>query len=110
MSTIEEMKIKKDVEGLIKAMMDGDSDTRMYASIALAEIGEVAVKPLIQVLKEGDEDVKWDAALALAKIGKSAVEPLKNALKDEDEKVRYYASIALGNMWLQGHDFREDTE
>jgi|Deesub1362B_J571_1020462.scaffolds.fasta_scaffold00357_6 HEAT repeat protein len=107
MASIEEMKANRDIKGLIAVLMTEDGDRRMYASIALSEMGEDAVKPLMKVLKEGNEEVKWEAAMALSKIGEPAFELLKKALEDgEDEQYRYYASIALGYMWIHGHDFK----
>ena len=108
MSDIEKLKKERDVRGLIEIMMNEEGDKRMYASIALSEMGKEAVEPLIEALRKGNEDVKWEAAMALAKIGEPAVEPLKKALEDDDEKFKYYASIALGHMWIQGHDFKAE--
>ncbi|HID43320.1 MAG TPA: HEAT repeat domain-containing protein [Archaeoglobaceae archaeon] len=108
MADIERLKLEKDIKGLIEILMTEEGDRRMYASIALSEMGDEAVEPLMRALKEGNEDVKWEVAMALARIGEPAVEPLKKALKNDDEEFRYYASIALGNMWIQGHDFKAE--
>lgn len=110
MSTIDEMKKNRDIEGLIKLLMTGDMDQRMYSSIALSEMGEEAIEPLIQVMRVGSEDARHDAAWALSKIGEPALEPLNKAMEEGDEKLRYYASIARGQMWLQGHDFKPEYD
>jgi HEAT repeat protein len=74
---IEEMKRKKDVEGLIKALKDKNSNVRKKAEAALVEIGKPAVKPLIEALKEENFLVLDCAVEALGKIGDAkAVKPL----------------------------------
>lgn len=56
-SRVERMAIKKDVEGLIKALKDKDWTVRKRATEALGEICDRrAVEPLIQALE--DEDVR----------------------------------------------------
>lgn len=109
MSNIDEMRASKDIDGLIHVLKNEEGDARMYASIALSEMGAEAVEPLLGALKEGNEDVKWEASIALSRIGEPAVEGLKEFLDDEDEEVKYYASVALGQMWLQGHDFKGES-
>ena len=91
------------VEPLIQALKDGvrespEMDSKLTAmeqinrwreflrgiSIALAKIGEPAVKPLIQTLKEEDEMVRRKVADALGEIGDTrAVEPLTQSLTDK---------------------------
>jgi HEAT repeat protein len=91
------------VEPLIQALKDGvrespEMDSKLTAlekinrwreflrgiSIALAKIGEPAVKPLIQTLKEEDEMARRKVADALGEIGDTrAVEPLTQSLTDK---------------------------
>ncbi len=90
---IEKLKEKKDVHGLIKALKYQDSNIRMFAAIALGEIGdERAAAPLTQSLKE-KEKVRNEVLEALVKIGDSAVDTLIMALKDE--KLQEGAKVAL---------------
>ncbi len=108
-SNIDEMKANKDIDGLIQVLKNEEGDARMYASIALSDMGADAVEPLLGALREGNEDVKWEAAMALSKIGEPAVKRLKEFLDVDDEEVKYYASLALGQMWIQGHDFKGES-
>jgi HEAT repeat protein len=90
---IEKLKEKKDIHGLIKALKYQDSNIRMFAAIALGEIGdERAAAPLTQSLKE-KEKVRNEVLEALVKIGDSAVDTLIMALKDE--KLQEGAKVAL---------------
>jgi HEAT repeat protein len=82
---VKQMKAKKNVRGLIKALgYQKDARVGQAASFALGEIGDPrAVKPLIAVLKDHKEDVRKAAAIALGKIGDPrAVEPLIAVLKE----------------------------
>jgi len=94
---IEELKARKDVKGLIRALKNIWWDVRKEAALALGEIGdEKAVEPLIEALKDSSWSVRWSAAFALEKIGdERAVEPLIEALKDNDSLVRLEAACAL---------------
>jgi HEAT repeat protein len=90
---IEKLKEKKDIHGLIKALKYQDSNIRMFAAIALGEIGdERAAAPLTQSLKD-KEKVRNEVLEALVKIGDSAVDTLIMALKDE--KLQEGAKVAL---------------
>jgi HEAT repeat protein len=90
---IEKLKEKKDIHGLIKVLKYQDSNIRMFAAIALGEIGdERAAAPLTQSLKD-KEKVRNEVLEALVKIGDSAVDTLIMALKDE--KLQEGAKVAL---------------
>jgi len=66
---IGKLKEKKDVDGLIKALRDKDSDIRLEVAYALGEIKDKrAVEPLIQALKDEDNFVREAAVEALEKI------------------------------------------
>lgn len=101
---IEKLKVKKDVEGLIKALKHKDRDIREKAAKALGKIkGERAVETLIQALKDEGTWVRQEAAKALGKIkDKRAVRPLIQVLKDcryEDAGgVAEEAAEALGKI------------
>ncbi|MBA7502605.1 hypothetical protein ES706_01198 [subsurface metagenome] len=97
---VEKLKAKKDVEGLIKALMHENLDLRWKAARALGEIGDKrAVQPLIQGLKDVNDYVRDHAGRALGKIGEPALEPLIQLLKvEEDTKVTYHVEMALLNI------------
>jgi len=68
-SDVEKMKANKDVEGLIEALKDEDSNVRWRTVYALGEIGDGrAAEPIIEALKDKNSDVRWQAAEALEKI------------------------------------------
>lgn len=73
-----DLKAKRNVKGLIKALECEDRNIRRYAAGALGEVGDKsAIETLIQALKDEKWDVRWKAAEALGLIGDSrAVEPL----------------------------------
>ncbi len=81
---IEKLMEKKDVKGLIKALKYEDSYIRMFAAIALGEIGdERAIAPLTQSLKDEEEEVNIEILKSLVRIGDPAVDTLIIALNDE---------------------------
>lgn len=109
--SVEEMKAKEDVEGLIRALDNWNSETRAEAVKALSEIGdESAINPLVRTLQDEDRHVREEAANALeilnwtpvndtenayyliakvqwnelVNLGEPAIEPLIQALKYED--------------------------
>ena len=77
--TVEAMKARCDVKGLIRAMQRepvGESDRREAAK-ALGELrSPLAVQPLVAALNDDRDDVGWEARWALPKIGTAAVIPL----------------------------------
>lgn len=99
---IEELKAKKDVEGLIKALQyKKDWRIQRQAAEALGKIKDIrAVESLIQALKDDDMHVREKAAEALGRIGdKRATELLIRAREeDEDYDVRIDATEALGRI------------
>jgi len=98
---IEQMKAKRDITGLIKALgYQKDKSVRMSATMALGQIGDArAVDSLIAALKDENSNVRGNIADALGKIGdKRAVVPLIFALKDKDYGVRRAAVDALGKI------------
>lgn len=81
-----QMKVKKDVKGLIKSLGDEDSYVRQEAAKALGEIGDKrAVEPLIQALKKSGKGTAERNAVvwAIGELGDTrALETLKQALND----------------------------
>ena len=106
---IDDLELKKDVEGLISALRNDNYLIRRDAARSLKRVGdEQAVEALIAALKyETWEDdytvliaVRESAADALGIIGdKRAVNPLIQSLyEDSDEEVRWKAAAALGKI------------
>jgi HEAT repeat protein len=97
---IEKLREKRDVDGLLKALVHKDAETRRKAAVALGDLGDAqAVEPLIAALKDEDERVRMAAAYALGKLGDSrAVEHLLPALKHRDWFVRQEAAVVLGEL------------
>jgi len=94
---IEDMKVRKDVQGLVQALKAGNPAIRRSAALALGEFGDSrAVEPLIEALRLSEQaflsNIDFDfnmqfmdiIASALGKIGEPAVGPLIHALKDVD--------------------------
>jgi HEAT repeat protein len=99
----EELKKRKDVEGLIGALKyQGDGDIRADAAFALGDIetDERAVKPLIQALGDNYFAVVAGAAKSLGRIhDAAAVEPLIQVLLDSEAlTARSNAAVALGEI------------
>jgi len=105
---IENLKAKRDVEGLIKALK-GETFTdaaqaldklREEAAQALGELRDKrAVEPLIEALGHKYPGDRMYAANALGEIGdKRAIEPLARAYHDNNQYVRYYVVIALSRF------------
>ena len=94
---VRELKKKRDIDGLIRALKHQVEGIRQKAAAALGRIGDKrAVEPLIQTLRDRHSNVRAASAFALALIGDArAVEPLTQALKDKDKDVREIAALAL---------------
>ena len=97
---VEKLLAKGDINGLIKALNDGDAGLRYRAATALGEFDDDIV---VQALKEALYDehlvVRYSSADSLAKIGaQSAVTDLRRALKDKQWIMRKKAALALGKI------------
>ncbi|MCB2209826.1 HEAT repeat domain-containing protein [bacterium] len=99
---IAEMKAKKDVSGLVKALDHKKYKIRMDAAKALGEIGDSkAVKPLFEILGGGNYNTTFDGVVksALKNIcGPAYFDQLIAALSDENSGVRKAAAEALGDL------------
>lgn len=102
---IQELEARKDVEGLIKALKEGDTEREQgNAAVALGRLKDKdAVKPLIETLNNPNENyqVRGRAAWALGEIEDTrAVEPLVETLlnKKEEQFVRGWAASSLGKI------------
>lgn len=95
---VENLKKKKDVSGLIKALTyQKDARIRHDAATALGQMGaKTALEPLIAALKDPDAEVRVGASWALGKIpDKNTIEALIAALQDPAQVVRQNAAFAL---------------
>ena len=100
-SDVAKMKDKRDVAGLIKALMyKKNLDVRRDAACALGQIRDSrAVEPLIVALKDQEELVRCEAAMSLGEIGDTrAVNALAIALHDPDKFVQWKAALALSGI------------
>lgn len=93
------MRVKRDVNGIIRALRSREASVRVEAADSLGEIKDGgAVEPLIKALGDEDEDVRLNAQIALGKIGEPAVEALIQALQEGGWDVRCGAAGALGEI------------
>ena len=106
---IDEMKAKRDFEGLFEALNNKRNVyIRRDAAKALGEIGDpTAMDPLIAALKDSKKDVRDAAAEALGKMGghPRAVESFAESLKNGNSIAREEAASALGKI---GHESAVD--
>ncbi|MDD5771892.1 MAG: HEAT repeat domain-containing protein [bacterium] len=94
---LDKIKSSKDVEALITALQDENSDVRSEAAYMLGEIKDKqTIDFLINVLKDEYENVRIEAAIALGNIGDGkAVEPLISLLTDKNNEVIAEAKNAI---------------
>jgi len=91
---------------LQRMLDDKDSDVRINAALALANIGgddaaRAALPTLSSALKEGDIGLRRQAAAVLRNFGEaaaSAVPMLRDTLREPDEELRGNACVALGGI------------
>ena len=95
-----EIKDRRAVRFLIKALNDKDRWIRGITAYALGNIGDKrAVRPLIKALDDENYWVRFVAAYALGLIkDERAVEPLIKALDDESCWTKCRAAYALGEI------------
>ncbi len=94
---VEKMLEKKDFDGLIKALIDRETDIRT-ASVRGLGVARVtrAVIPLCTAMKDHEPVVRQATAEALGQIGDArAIEPLVQSLRDTVPEVRNTAAAAL---------------
>lgn len=96
---VKKMEKNKDIDSLLWALRNENSNVRREAAEALGRIGDVkAVEPLIKAFVDMNEQVRHSAAEAVGRIGEPAIEPLSQALRDSEEIVQMQAVRALGKM------------
>lgn len=91
-----EIRDKRAVKPLLKALKNADEFVKPAAARALGELGDkAAVKPLINVL-DGEIVLKSEAILALGKLkDERAIRPLTKLLKKKDNPADYSVEYAL---------------
>ncbi len=97
------MKDEKAIPILIEAMEDEDADVRWKSMLALANFGEIALKPLKKTMKNESWIVRARATEVVGKIGgEEALNALIGVLighrKDKNRHVRGKAADALGRI------------
>jgi HEAT repeat protein len=94
---VAQLEAKRDIQGLIKALVFKDPSVRIAAAEALAPIKDpIAVEPLAAGLKDGNPGVRKACVGALAaRGGLRVVSPLVTALQDSDPDVRSAAAAAV---------------
>ncbi len=101
---VEQLKAKRDVQGLIRALgYSSDANVRRSAASALGELGDArAAGPLGMALRNPDWEHDWHdlaaAADALVLLGEPAVGPLIADLSYHTQAVRVSAAEALGKI------------
>ncbi len=100
---IDEMKAKRDFDGLFKALNNKRNVfARRDAAKALGEIGDLtAMEPLIAALEDSKKDVRDAAVEAIGKMGGDprAVEAIAGTLKNGKSFARDEAASALARGW-----------
>ncbi len=93
------MKQRKDIDGLIRALMYKDLDIQWRAAEALGEMGTDGKNRLLLALQSRNKHIRLGVMEALGEIkAPEAVTPLIDALLDTDNEVRWEAALALGEI------------
>lgn len=99
---VEDMKAKKDTEGLIRCLKNKRNIfVRIDAARALGDLGDPkAIDPLVEALKDKFRPVREAAAEALGKLGGDprGVEAFLDFLKNSSSMVREEGAAALGKI------------
>ena len=86
---------KERYDNFLRALTDGDLDTRWNAVRSVGDLGEPFIEPLIQGLRDEYWIIRRGSADTLGKIGKPAVAPLIAALAEPGDDVRQETIRAL---------------
>lgn len=109
---IENLKAKRDVNALVKALGNKDAQVREEAATALGEIRDArAVEALMAALGDPQRAVRQSAVVALGELGAvRAVEPLLNALQNQDLRQAVLHSLAKIAPQVGDAPIRAQTE
>ena len=114
---VEELKRRKNIDGLVRDLKDDDAHVRRRAAEALGKFADAAsIKPLIECLSDSDKDVRGWAAFSLGKLAdagiydSASVKPLIECLSDRDEHVHKWAAVALGKLVQPVAEWLSDCE
>jgi HEAT repeat protein len=85
---------------LLESLHDKQTETRLYALLALGELKDPASVPaMIEATHDGDKDVRKTACFALGELHDArAVDALAALVEDEVPDVRWNAAIALAQF------------
>lgn len=104
---IEDMKEKRDIEGLIELAEEGEDKERAETVKALGLIADSDVLPvLLKRLDDDEKTVRANAVIALSHVnGKQAKEKIIDMVDDDAWEVRHDTAIAMGE--IKDEDFIE---
>src|SRR5262245_41325689 len=100
-AAIRDTRATPDVDLLLQALTDEDTDVRLVAVMHLRGLesrGAEIARALIEALKDSHAGVRREAAESLSKIGPESGPALTEAPKDPNPRVRAGAALALGDI------------
>ncbi|MCX6681544.1 MAG: HEAT repeat domain-containing protein, partial [Methanoregula sp.] len=86
---------KERYDTFLKALTEGDLDTRWNAVRSVGDLGEPFIEPLIRGLKDEYWIIRRGSADTLGKIGGISISPLIEALNEPGEDIRQETVRAL---------------
>ena len=87
---------KKDLQGLMKCLTEGDSDLSHDAAEAIGNMGQIGYEPLIRTLDHSNNEVRMAALYGLEALGDSrAISHIIDCMGADDDGVRLRASGTL---------------
>src|SRR5262245_37711357 len=89
------------IDTLVESLKDPDVEIRMYACLALVQLGPSVLEPLVKALEGPDKFARAGAAYAIGQLGVDglpAKQRLLKALKDNEKDVRRQAAYALSRL------------
>ncbi len=96
---IQGMRERKDINGLIFALTDPETDIQWQAAEALGELGKEDLTPLLLAIRKKNKAIRLGVIEALGRIrDPSTVPVLTEALSDKSPEVRWEAALALGEI------------
>lgn len=95
-TALAEVKERRVVRPLIRALASPSWPVRNAASTSLSLLGEVAVEQLVNSIEDEHEDVSFWVAKTLRRIGRPAVPEVIRLLRKGTDEQRFYAAKTLG--------------